>query len=454
MKTFSKFIYETHLVLEKRGDPEYNYEVALERLYNHLIKGADRANVKGKKMRLAISKGDIMTAIDIIAQELQKAKTDSDHPLHFDNAPDEGFTGGKKTVDHKKSYYDNLEDQTYTILNDIQSRTGRSLGAKGFVAKRQGEAKVKLSPEGQRLYDKFQDTSKPDIVFQDPIRPERQSKTSLKKAPPPGQKSGAVAASSGSEETYGNYGMAINAAIKRALKSGKMTKDEAEKARFSGMSIAGKIRNIMRGSKGQSQKDLLPQVQKLHGDLEGLIPGVSKEVGIEQLTGKGKYGSSGAVDRLLTTGRGGGTTEDPRAVSITQRARQGKGTTKTKAGPVQRPMAVTADIKKPTTGEPSSFATFSQQTSQQQTPPPPQPAQPVIPKGIKPQHIGNFIRNQAVQRAHQARLQQSQTTTQQPQPQTAPPPSTQQQTPSPEQQNQRKKKIQPQQPVPATPITQ
>ncbi len=111
MKTFKEFILETYLILEKRGEPTYNYEVALERLYNHLIKGDNKANVTGKRMRLAISKGDMDTVTDIIAQELNKAEKDSKHPLHFSNASDEGFTGGKKTNDHRDSYYQNLKDQ-------------------------------------------------------------------------------------------------------------------------------------------------------------------------------------------------------------------------------------------------------------------------------------------------------------------------------------------------------
>jgi len=358
MKTFREFIFECYYILEKRGEPSYNYEVALERLYNHLIKGDNRANITGKRMRLAIRNGDMDTVTDIIAQELNKAQNNPKHPLHFDNAPDEGFTGGKKTEDHRQSYYDNLKDQSFTVLNDVQSRTGRSIGARGSVAKRQGEDKVELSPSAQRLYDKIQDTSKPDMVFKDPVRPERVSKTSLKKA------SGAVAASSGAEETYGNIGVAVDSAIKKLLKSRKISKSEADELRFSGMSIAGKIRSVIRGSKGQDQKELLPQVNKLQGELESILPGISKEIGIEQLTGEGKYGKSGGVDRLIATGRGGGTIEDPRAVSVTQRARQGKGTTKTKAGPVQRPMAVTADIGKPTTGQQSSFSAFFKKTQQ------------------------------------------------------------------------------------------
>lgn len=356
MKTFQKFIFETYLILEKRGEPTYNYEVALERLYNHLIKGDNKANVTGKRMRLAVSKGDMNTVTDIIAQELDKAEKDPKHPLHFSNASDEGFTGGKKTDDHRNSYYQNLRDQAFTVLNDVQSRSGRSLGSRGFVAKREGESKVELTPAAQRLYDKLQDTSKPDITFSHPTRPEQQSKTSLKKA------SGAVSASSGAEETYGNLGIAIDSAIKKGLKSGDISKDQVPGLQFSAMSLAGKIREIMRGSKGkdkeQQAKELRPEVEKNLGDLEKIIPGVTKETGIEQLTGKGKYGSGG-VDRMLTTGRGGGTVEDPRAISVSQRARAGKGTTKTKEGPVQRPMAVTGDIEKSPTGTPSSFGFFS-----------------------------------------------------------------------------------------------
>jgi len=46
--------------------------------------------------------------------------------------------------------------------------------------------------------------------------------------------------------------------------------------------------------------------------------------------------------------------------------RLGKGTTKTKEGPVQRPVTSTGDIKPPKTGKPSTFASFSKQTSSAQ----------------------------------------------------------------------------------------
>ena len=46
--------------------------------------------------------------------------------------------------------------------------------------------------------------------------------------------------------------------------------------------------------------------------------------------------------------------------------RLGKGTTKTKEGPIQRPVTSTGDIKPPKTGESSSFSDFSKQASQAQ----------------------------------------------------------------------------------------
>lgn len=362
MKTFREFIFICeNILIEKRGsEPDYNYEVALVRLYNYLIKGDDKENEDGKKLRKAISDGDNDIIKKMVSSEIEDAKNNPNHPLHFDNAPDEGFTGKKKTLEHKKSYYKNLEDQGHTVLNDFQSRTGKSLASKGFIAKGQGEEKVNLGVKSKTLYGKERDTSKPDVIFYDPEDPKKISKVSLKKA------SGAVSASSGAEETYGNMGLAIDSFIKKAIKSGKISKNEADKLKFSGMSIAGSIRNIMRDSKGKDQKELLPKVQEYQKKLEDLFPGVSKEIGLEQMSGSGKYGSSGGVSRYVSTGEGGGTVEDPRKFSIKQRARQGKGTTKTKEGPKQRPMVVTGDISKATTGKQSSFVDFSKRAAQSQ----------------------------------------------------------------------------------------
>ena len=354
MKSFADF----GLIVEAkkgRSGPKYNYEVALVNLYNHLIKGSDKNNNKGKILRGLVSRRDTEELTDFLAQELKSAKDDEKHPLHFKNAGDEGFTGGKKTDAHKDSYYSELEDQFYTFLNDSQSKLGRSLISQGYTVKRLGDDKIPLSKSGKAAYGKESDTSKADIVFQHPTRPERTNYTSLKKA------SGAVSASAGADETAGNYTVGMRSALKLALKSGKISKDEAKQLEKEGDSRISSLKDAMSSSKGKSkeqQKDLLPQLDKLRGNIEDLIPGTERETAKAQLSGAGKYEK--AVDSFVSTGRGGGRKRKPEEVSGTnQRASLGKGSQKTAEGG-QREMTTRGDIKAPKTGDPGTFKGFSQ----------------------------------------------------------------------------------------------
>ena len=395
MKSFVDF----RLILEAkkgRSGPKYNYEVALVNLYNHLIKGSDKNNNKGKILRGLVSRGDTVELTDVLAQELNSAKNDEKHPLHFNNADDEGFTGGKKTDAHKDSYYSELEDQFYTFLNDSQSKLGKSLISQGYTVKRLGDDKIPLSKSGKSAYGKESDTSKADIVFQHPTRKERTNYTSLKKA------SGAVSASAGADETAGNYTVGMRNALQLALKSGRISKDQAKQLEKEGDSRIASLKDAMSGSKGMSkeqQKDLLPQLDKLRGNIEDLIPGTERETAKAQLSGAGKYEK--AIDSFVSTGRGGGRKRKPEEVSGTnQRMRLGKGTTKTKEGPVQRPVTSTGDIKPPKTGEPSTFSSFSKQASAAQqalsdAEREQQSAQVVTNNGkrVRRQHVATFLQN-------------------------------------------------------------
>jgi len=352
MKSFEDF----RLICEEkkgRSGPKYNYEVALVNLYNHLIKGSDKNNNKGKILRGLVSRGDTEELTDLLAQELNSAKNDEKHPLHFKNAGDEGFTGGKKTDAHKDSYYSELEDQFYTFLNDSQSKLGRSLISQGYTVKRLGDDKIPLSKSGKTAYGKESDTSKADIVFQHPTRPERTNYTSLKKA------SGALSASAGSKESAGNYTIGMKNALKLALKSGRISKDQAKQLEKEGDSKISDLKNAMASSKGMSkeqQKDLQPQIDKLLGDIEGIVPGTGRETAKTQLSGAGKYDKP--VQSYVSTGRGGGRKKKPEEVSGTnQRASLGKGSQKTAEGG-QREMTTRGDIKPPKTGDPGSLKSF------------------------------------------------------------------------------------------------
>ena len=371
MKTFPQFIFECHQVKEYiplqeliaeatgRSGPKYNYEVALVNLYNHLIKSGNKANNNGKILRGLVSRGDTEELTDFLAQELNDAKNNEKHPLHFNNAGNEGFTGGKKTDDHRDSYYSELEDQFYTFLNDSQSNLGKKLISQGYAVKRLGDDSIPLSKSGKTAYGKESDTSKADIVFQHPTRPERENYSSLKKA------SGAVSASAGADETAGNYTVGMRSALQLALKSGKITKEQAKELEIEGNSRIAILKDVMASSKGMSkeqQRDLLPQLDQLRGNVEDLIPGTERETAKAQLSGAGKFQK--AIDSFISTGRGGGRKRNPEEVSGTnQRMRLGKGSQKTAEGG-QRPVTSTGDIKPPTTGEPSTFASFSKKAAE------------------------------------------------------------------------------------------
>lgn len=363
MKTFVEFISECYFFLfeeEKKGrsGPKYNYEVALVNLYNHLIKGTNKGDNRGKILRGIVSRGDTEELTDFLAQELKDAKNNEKHPLHFNNVGNEGFTGGKKTDAHRDSYYSELEDQFYTFLNDSQSKLGRKLISQGYTVKRLGDDKIPLSKSGKSAYGKESDTSKADIVFQHPTRPERENYSSLKKA------SGAVSASAGAEETAGNYTVGMRNALRLALKSGNITKEQAKELEAEGNTRISALRDAMSGSKGMSkeqQKNLLPQLDSLRKNIEDLIPGTERETAKAQLSGAGKFQK--AIDSFLSTGKGGGRKKKPEEVSGThQRMRLGKGSQKTAEGG-QRPVTSTGDIKPPKTGEPSTFASFSKQAA-------------------------------------------------------------------------------------------
>ena len=373
MKTFREFIFECHQVKEYiplqeliaeatgRSGPKYNYEVALVNLYNHLIKSGNKANNNGKILRGLVSRGDTEELTDFLAQELNDAKNNEKHPLHFNNAGNEGFTGGKKTDDHRDSYYSELEDQFYTFLNDSQSNLGKKLISQGYAVKRLGDDSIPLSKSGKTAYGKESDTSKADIVFQHPTRPERENYSSLKKA------SGAVSASAGADETAGNYTVGMRSALQLALKSGKITKEQAKELEIEGNSRIAILKDVMASSKGMSkeqQRDLLPQLDQLRGNVEDLIPGTERETAKAQLSGAGKFQK--AIDSFISTGKGGGRKKNPEEVSGTnQRMRLGKGSQKTAEGG-QRPVTSTGNIKPPTTGEPSTFASFSKKAAEAQ----------------------------------------------------------------------------------------
>jgi len=367
MKTFKEFIFECYcdepkskneLIAEARGGPDYDYEQSFVNLYNHMV---NKSNSQGKNMRemfrKAVRTGDMFTVTDLIAKEIQRAQTDPTSPLYFDNLDpkDLGYTGGERVKKgsnageikdkeaHREAYYNKLLNQQYSLLNFVQSESGKIQAGNGNIAEREGATKISLTPKAREITGKDQDTSKVDVSFVD--NRGRKFGMSLKDA------QGAVVNSSGAEETKAYILLGMNSLLDQQEQSGEITPEQRAEKESMGKELADQLALYMSSTRGMSkeqQKDALPQMQEYLNSIESVIPGTIQAMSSEAITGKGKYGDASTVDALFSTGRGGEVIEDPSwlAQYVFQRGRLGKGQTKPKEGPrVQRPTTITGDIK-------------------------------------------------------------------------------------------------------------
>jgi hypothetical protein len=365
MKTFREFIFDCYnhnytsvqdLILESktRGGPDYDYEQSFVNLYNHMVNKSDSEGAEMRELfRSAVQRRDVFTITDLIAKEVQRSQTDPTSPLYFDNLDpkDPGFTGGKRSKSsgevedkegHRQAYYDKLLNQQYSLLNFVQSKSGRIQAARGHIAEREGATKIPLTAKAREITGKKQDTSKVDVSFVDENG--RKYGISLKDA------KGAVVNSSGAEETKAYILLGINSLLDQQEQSGEITPEQRAEKEAMGKELAVQLALYMAGTRGMSkeqQKDALPQMQEYINSIESVIPGTIQAMSAEAITGKGKYGDASTVDALFSTGRGGEVIEDPSwlAQYIFQRGRLGKGTTKTKEGAIQRPTTMSGDIK-------------------------------------------------------------------------------------------------------------
>lgn len=449
MKTFKEFT----LICEKLN--KTHDENSQSKLWNYFI-----ANSDNKKIRDLILSNDFEKAEKEIKKEVEKAKTDPNHPLNFNNAGKEEFSKkeGKQPGD-EKPYNDFLDDSISGVLALGKQKKLRSAIEKGLPSRVTGSGRAELSKKFKSAggTDK---TPKGDLEVYDPNNPKYRVGISMKKG------AGAQLASAEGGELKGMYKIAARDYVRR-FHSNK-SKEERRAIEKEIMSDAERLSAIGRLQKtaggaadAEKQKQSLKNVsQNISDKLINKYPQFERLLSQVATSGKGKFkGDSGTAGVVLTgKNKGKEASAKPAVQQKSSRPRLAlpKGS--------NRPGNLKIDYRPE---EPvSRQSSFSQQQPTQQSlqrqDRMSQLAQSItsrglqVPKGIKLQHIGNFIRNQAAQQAHQTRLQQAQAqaATQQPQPQTTQPQPTQQQTPPPDQQNQRKKRIQPQQPVPATPITQ
>ena len=277
MKTFKQFIFDCYfeeytstsqLISEARGGADYDYEQSFVNLYNHMVNKSDSEGADMRELfRGAVQRRDIFTITDLIAKEVQRAQTDPSSPLYFDNLDptDPGFTGGKRSKSgevedkesHRQAYYEKLLNQQYSLLNFVQSKSGRIQAARGHVAEREGATKVPLTAKAREITGKDQDTSKVDVSFIDDSG--NRYGISLKDA------KGAVVNSSGAEETKAYILLGIDSLLNQQEQSGEITPEQRAEKEAMGKELADQLALYMASTRGMSkeqQKDALPQMQE------------------------------------------------------------------------------------------------------------------------------------------------------------------------------------------------
>ena len=332
MKSFIKFL------IEARGGPDFSDEKSHELLWNYLLKTSDSDDEDGKKVRDAVKNKEWDTVETELDNLINKIKTDTNHPLHFDNLEyGDGFTGnpagtakadkGQKTAAHKTPYEERIDRGKSGILSMLQSRQGNSMGSKGWpVSAQGGEHQTSKSdwggnPKGQ---------GRTDLVYTDPDNPKavhRQSQKDVR---------GSQAYSAGGDQ----FASTVKAGAKEITKvkfdkpkKEKGKSDAEHKQRLTKIKLdkrkegeekrqkigrqaerTGKLVDAMRGKSREEKQRLKGLATRMTGRMERQNPGLSKAVGQEALTGKAQFGNK--VDTVITTGDERSKVKDPRGTSV------------------------------------------------------------------------------------------------------------------------------------------
>lgn len=264
----------------------YNDEHAHANVWNHMV-----------------SKG-IAHDKDAMMKELESAKTNKKHPLHFSNAKDEGFVGGKKTEEAKGSYHSELENAAHTIHALATHKDFKEAVENKHVAKVMGGERGDLSGTWKKHGAKASGAvSKADISIYDPKKDEHSGiKLSMKKG------GGSQLMSGSPEENKAVHDHAVTKMLDEHPDYAKMSKKKKAEIHSNIMSRLEEANNHLRAMKGASrdkQKKHLSKGQQISDSIHDEHPALNSFVRREATTGEGKFaGGKGSASYLVTSSHG------------------------------------------------------------------------------------------------------------------------------------------------------
>jgi len=228
-----------------------------------------------------------------IHDEIEKAKKDPNHPLNVNNAPKQGFVGGKV---NKEGYYKELHDAASTI-HGLANRSEFSDAVKNkhkmTVA---GAARGKLSNTWNKNNAKNA-TSKADLhLFDSKLGEDKDpniKRISLKKGD-------SQLMSAQPEEFAATYDHATDQHINES-NSGFTSEHKKEAMRK--IKKVQEHLNAMKGANPDEQRKHRDSAQKIINDIHEKHSGLLKHVHYEATTGHGKFGhnQAGSANWLVTS---------------------------------------------------------------------------------------------------------------------------------------------------------
>lgn len=293
MKRFLNFISEADdqderkgYLIEAKSGESYNDEHAHVHVWNHMVK-------KG----IAHDK-------DAMLKEIEKAKTDKKHALHFDNAKDAGFTGGKKTSAAKVSYHKELETAVHTVHALANHPDFKKAVKEKHVAHVMGGERGVVSDTWKKHKAIQGGTSKADIRIENPTSKKGEGlRLSMKKG------GGSQLMSGGPEENAATHDHAAREMLSNHPKYKNLPqkkKEEIHAGIMRDMHNVGKHLNAMKtANKEDMQKHR--KLGQMHMDsTHDRHPELNHFLRKEATTGEGKFGkgSQHAASYLVKSSSG------------------------------------------------------------------------------------------------------------------------------------------------------
>lgn len=239
----------------------------------------------------AVGKG-ISHDLNKMKADIEDAKTNTKHPLHFDHASAEGFLGKKKTEKHKEAYYKELHTAAHTVHALSNHPDFKEAVKQKHVAKVMGGERGTVSETWKKhgATDRG-GVSKADLAIGPKGKENNGIKLSLKKG------GGSQLASPGPEEASAMHDHAAHHMLSKESEYAKHSPKQKAQVHSEIMGHVSKMVKHMNAARGKEGDDLKHHITEANKHLDAIHdahPKLNHYLRHEATTGQGKFGKGSA----------------------------------------------------------------------------------------------------------------------------------------------------------------